>query len=139
LFSECCLLVLQALDTTEVLQGQAVSVLFSCTNFLAGGRWIDIVKSFCWNIVALWSMYGVCILGVKICVLVGVSSDVRCSCLQDDVYQVEYDGASKSNPGPAGAGALVRRPDGSVVCACTFGDVVVLWFSLFVAEEDILG
>lgn len=34
----------------------------------------------------------------------------------DDVYQVEYDGASKSNPGPAGAGALVRRPDGSVVC-----------------------
>ncbi|XP_024400428.1 uncharacterized protein [Physcomitrium patens] len=33
-----------------------------------------------------------------------------------DVYQVEYDGASKKNPGPAGAGALVRRPDGSVVC-----------------------
>jgi len=35
---------------------------------------------------------------------------------QDDVYQVEYDGASKSNPGPAGAGALLRHPDGSVVC-----------------------
>jgi ribonuclease HI len=39
--------------------------------------------------------------------------------LQDDVYQVEYDGASKSKPGPAGAGALVRRPDGSVVGAFT--------------------
>lgn len=34
---------------------------------------------------------------------------------QEDVYQVEYDGASKRNPGRAGAGALVRHPDGSVV------------------------
>lgn len=34
----------------------------------------------------------------------------------DDVYQIEYDGAAKGNPGPAGAGALVRHPDGSVVC-----------------------
>jgi hypothetical protein len=35
---------------------------------------------------------------------------------QEDVYQVEYDGASKRNPGRAGAGALLRHPDGSVVC-----------------------
>ncbi|XP_024373503.1 uncharacterized protein [Physcomitrium patens] len=41
----------------------------------------------------------------------GVSQDQA-----DDVYQIEYDGASKGNPGPAGAGALVRGPDGSVFC-----------------------
>jgi hypothetical protein len=35
---------------------------------------------------------------------------------QEEVYQIEYDGASKRNPGPAGAGALVRAPNGSVVC-----------------------
>jgi ribonuclease HI len=34
---------------------------------------------------------------------------------QEEVYQIEYDGASKRNPGPAGAGALVRAPNGSVV------------------------
>jgi ribonuclease HI len=34
----------------------------------------------------------------------------------DDVYTIEYDGAAKGNPGPAGAGALVRHPDGTVVC-----------------------
>lgn len=38
------------------------------------------------------------------------------SSITEDVYQVEYDGASKRNPGRAGAGALVRHPDGSVVC-----------------------
>lgn len=31
------------------------------------------------------------------------------------MYTIEYDGAAKGNPGPAGAGALVRHPDGSVV------------------------
>ena len=45
---------------------------------------------------------------------------MRCSLLQDDVYQIEFDGAAKGNPGPAGAGALVWHPDGSVVSACTF-------------------
>lgn len=34
------------------------------------------------------------------------------------MYTIEYDGAAKGNPGPAGAGALVRHPDGSVVCSC---------------------
>lgn len=44
---------------------------------------------------------------------------VLCSFLQDDVYQIEFDGAAKGNPGWAGAGAVVRNPDGSVVRACT--------------------
>lgn len=35
---------------------------------------------------------------------------------EDDVYQIEFDGAAKGNPGWAGAGAVVRNPDGSVVC-----------------------
>lgn len=47
-------------------------------------------------------------------------SHVSICSLQDDVYQVEYDGASKSNPGPAGAGALLRHPDGSVVRLISF-------------------
>ncbi|KAM7265724.1 hypothetical protein ACFE04_003407 [Oxalis oulophora] len=33
-----------------------------------------------------------------------------CSCT------IEFDGASKGNPGPAGAGAIVRSPDGTVIC-----------------------
>jgi hypothetical protein len=33
----------------------------------------------------------------------------------EDVYQIEFDGASKGNPGQAGAGALIRCPHGSVV------------------------
>lgn len=47
------------------------------------------------------------------------------------MYQIEFDGAAKYNPGPAGAGALVRNPDGSVVRACTSAGMVVSWFSLF--------
>ena len=39
--------------------------------------------------------------------------------------QIEFDGASKGNPGPAGAGAVVRNPDGSVVRSCTVVDIVV--------------
>eukprot|EP00250_Pteridium_aquilinum_P015388 c22554_g1_i8 orf=691-1824(-) len=35
------------------------------------------------------------------------------------VYQIEYDGASKGNPGRAGAGALIRCPHGSVVMEMT--------------------
>ncbi|XP_021299273.1 uncharacterized protein LOC110427944 isoform X3 [Herrania umbratica] len=31
-------------------------------------------------------------------------------------YIVEFDGASKGNPGPAGAGAVLRAADGRVVC-----------------------
>jgi len=30
---------------------------------------------------------------------------------------LEFDGASKGNPGKAGAGAIIRRIDGSVVCS----------------------
>ncbi|KAL3700247.1 hypothetical protein R1sor_018269 [Riccia sorocarpa] len=37
------------------------------------------------------------------------------------VYRIEYDGASKGNPGRAGAGALLRHPDGSVLCELTVG------------------
>lgn len=40
------------------------------------------------------------------------------------MYQIEYDGASKGNPGPAGAGAVVRHPDGSVVRPCALAGVV---------------
>lgn len=29
---------------------------------------------------------------------------------------IEFDGASKGNPGQAGAGAVLRAEDGSVVC-----------------------
>lgn len=43
---------------------------------------------------------------------------------------MEYDGASKSNPGPAGAGALVRRPDGSVVRVCKSG-----WCCSFIIDR----
>jgi hypothetical protein len=34
---------------------------------------------------------------------------------------LEFDGACKGNPGKSGAGVIVRRPDGSLVCttACT--------------------
>jgi len=32
---------------------------------------------------------------------------------------LEFDGASKGNPGKAGAGAIIRRLDGSVVCRAT--------------------
>lgn len=30
---------------------------------------------------------------------------------------LEFDGASKGNPGKAGAGVIIRRIDGSVVCS----------------------
>lgn len=33
------------------------------------------------------------------------------------VYSLEFDGASKGNPGPAGAGAVLRKPDGTIVSA----------------------
>lgn len=37
----------------------------------------------------------------------------------EGVYQLEFDGASKGNPGRAGAGALIRCPHGSVVLELT--------------------
>ncbi|CAM6087811.1 unnamed protein product [Calypogeia fissa] len=37
------------------------------------------------------------------------------------MYQLEYDGASKGNPGVAGAGALLRHPDGTVVSEISVG------------------
>ncbi|XP_024531984.1 uncharacterized protein LOC112346706 [Selaginella moellendorffii] len=37
------------------------------------------------------------------------------------VYQVEFDGASKGNPGRAGAGALLKDPDGNVECEMSEG------------------
>jgi len=55
----------------------------------------------------------------------------KCSFLQDDVYQIEYDGAAKGNPGPAGAGALVRHLDGSVVRPFALAGIVFPWFYLF--------
>lgn len=38
-----------------------------------------------------------------------------------DVYSLEFDGASKGNPGRAGAGAILKRPDGTVLCQLTKG------------------
>lgn len=38
-----------------------------------------------------------------------------------DVYSLEFDGASKGNPGKAGAGAILKRPDGTVLCEITKG------------------
>lgn len=32
---------------------------------------------------------------------------------------IEFDGASKGNPGPAGAAAVLRTDDGSLVCSHT--------------------
>ncbi|MCO5581306.1 hypothetical protein L7F22_035185 [Adiantum nelumboides] len=37
----------------------------------------------------------------------------------EGIYQLEFDGASKGNPGRAGAGALIRCPHGSVVLELT--------------------
>ncbi|GAQ80402.1 hypothetical protein KFL_000530290 [Klebsormidium nitens] len=33
---------------------------------------------------------------------------------EEPVYVLEFDGASKGNPGPAGAGAVLRKPDGTI-------------------------
>ncbi|WOL11605.1 hypothetical protein Cni_G20369 [Canna indica] len=38
---------------------------------------------------------------------------------------IEFDGASKGNPGKAGAGAILRNPDGSVICRLCEGLGVV--------------
>lgn len=38
-----------------------------------------------------------------------ISLHVQSSCI------IEFDGASKGNPGPAGAGAVLRTADGSMV------------------------
>ena len=49
----------------------------------------------------------------------------QCSCV------IEFDGASKGNPGLAGAGAVLRADDGSVVCNflnCTLCLEVNVWF-----------
>lgn len=37
------------------------------------------------------------------------------------LFGLEFDGASKGNPGKAGAGAILRSPDGSVLCELTKG------------------
>lgn len=37
------------------------------------------------------------------------------------VFSLEFDGASKGNPGKAGAGAILRSPDGSLLCELTKG------------------
>lgn len=42
---------------------------------------------------------------------------------------VEFDGASKGNPGQAGAGAILRTEDGRIVCIylpCLFDDFLSL-------------
>lgn len=43
------------------------------------------------------------------------------SILNEDIYSLEFDGASKGNPGRAGAGAILKGPDGTVVCQLTRG------------------
>jgi ribonuclease HI len=42
---------------------------------------------------------------------------------------LEFDGACKGNPGKSGAGVIVRRPDGSLVCTTTC-TVLVCFLSL---------
>lgn len=37
-----------------------------------------------------------------------------------DSCTLEFDGASKGNPGLAGAGAVLRADDGSAVCSSTY-------------------
>lgn len=39
---------------------------------------------------------------------------------------LEFDGASKGNPGQAGAGAVIRADDGSMVMITNFGIVLLL-------------
>ncbi|KAI5057171.1 hypothetical protein GOP47_0027186 [Adiantum capillus-veneris] len=38
-----------------------------------------------------------------------------------DLYSLEFDGASKGNPGKSGAGAILKNPDGTVLCQLTKG------------------
>lgn len=44
---------------------------------------------------------------------------------------LEFDGASKGNPGLSGAGAVLRAEDGSVVCAVHEKKVVILFGYIF--------
>nr|KYP77168.1 Uncharacterized protein Mb2253c [Cajanus cajan] len=44
------------------------------------------------------------------------SSHATSSILMQQTCMVEFDGASKGNPGKAGAGAILRANDGSVIC-----------------------
>lgn len=62
----------------------------------------------------------------------------QCSCV------LEFDGAAKGNPGPAGAGAVLRAIDGSLVytltphleyiifCSIRFSDIEVCRFTVYV-------
>eukprot|EP00850_Spirogloea_muscicola_P000139 SM000001S04541 [mRNA] locus=s1:864280:866961:+ [translate_table: standard] len=59
-------------------------------------------------------------------------------------YQLEFDGASKGNPGPAGCGALLRRPDGTLECelregvgkaTCNYAEYRALLLGLRSASE----
>ena len=54
-------------------------------------------------------MYQIMYLRIKTIIFQDVEHNV------EGVYQIEFDGASKGNPGRAGAGALIRCPHGSVV------------------------
>lgn len=42
---------------------------------------------------------------------------------------IEFDGASKGNPGQAGAGAVLRADDGSMVHGPAFGGLLGFFFS----------
>jgi hypothetical protein len=49
---------------------------------------------------------------------------------------LEFDGASKGNPGKAGAGAIIRRVDGSVVCSQL---VAKLMCSIYIVVSYLAG
>lgn len=49
-----------------------------------------------------------------------VCEEPYCDCQQRSCT-LEFDGASKGNPGLAGAGAVLRADDGSFVIATNFG------------------
>eukprot|EP00850_Spirogloea_muscicola_P011395 SM000070S21361 [mRNA] locus=s70:554543:557257:- [translate_table: standard] len=62
----------------------------------------------------------------------------------EGLYQLEFDGASKGNPGPAGCGALLRRPDGTLECelregvgkaTCNYAEYRALLLGLRSARE----
>lgn len=58
----------------------------------------------------------------------GFPFHVQCSCI------LEFDGASKGNPGQAGAGAVIRAADGSMVlfsCLPTLAHAILLFYYAF--------
>jgi len=43
-------------------------------------------------------------------------NDLPTNAAADEIFVLEFDGASRGNPGPAGAGFAIRARDGTVLC-----------------------